>query len=119
MALLRLSSLLTAVGAVLIALPAKAAPIATISDDTKLKTVVFNTKNGQIQVNLPSQIICGDTISGSIFFVPRGKDEREQGKTEDELNTYVVNVADQSFPTRMGDFTVTVPQGITTFTCAL
>ncbi|MBX9878978.1 MAG: hypothetical protein K2Y22_11025 [Candidatus Obscuribacterales bacterium] len=74
-----------------------------------MSAILFNTKNGQLRVNLPDDTSEGDTISGSVIIEPKGRNQTEQTKNEDELNGYVVEIADQKAPCRLGDFKCVMP----------
>lgn len=74
-----------------------------------MTAILFNTKNGQLRINLPDDTSCGDTISGSVIIEPKGRDVREQTRNEDELNGYVFEVAEQKAPCRLGDFKCVMP----------
>lgn len=92
---------------------------ATIMNGGGLSAVQFQTKNGALRVNLPDDAACGDTISGTVVLDPKGRDEREQGRNEDELNGYVVEVAEQKAPARLGEFKCLMPSGVGEITLIL
>lgn len=74
-----------------------------------MTAILFNTKNGQLRVNIPDDTAEGDTISGSVIIEPKGKSPTEQTRNEDELNGYVVEIAEQKAPCRLGDFKCIMP----------
>ena len=74
-----------------------------------MTAILFNTKNGQLRINLPDDTSAGDTISGSVIIEPKGRSESEQTRNEDELNGYVFEVAEQKAPCRLGDFKCVMP----------
>jgi hypothetical protein len=74
-----------------------------------MTAILFNTKNGQLRVNLPDDTSEGDTISGSVIIEPKGRSQSEQTRNEDELNGYVVEIAEQKAPCRLGDFKCVMP----------
>jgi hypothetical protein len=84
-----------------------------------LSAVQFQTKNGSLRVNLPDDAAGGDTISGTVVLDPKGKSESEQGRNEDELNGYVVEVAEQKAPARLGEFKCSMPTGVSEITLIL
>ncbi len=67
-----------------------------VSSSTKtywgLHTTTFNTSKGNIKVNLPDDIMAGDTISGTVIAEPAGKTLEEYKSNSDELSGYVVEV---------------------------
>jgi hypothetical protein len=60
-----------------------------------LNTTTFQTPQGSIQVNLPDDVMAGDTFSGTVFTHPSGKNDKQKAKNADELNGYVVQMQDQ------------------------
>ena len=60
-----------------------------------LLTSHFTTPHGDLVVNLPADMAAGDTISGTVLGLPKGKNEAEQAKNLNELNGYVVEVENQ------------------------
>ena len=74
-----------------------------------LYVINFTTPQGLIRVNLPDDMAAGDTVSGSLYAEPTGKNETESARNRDELNGYVVELAGQK--TTVGDkkFTRNIP----------
>jgi CHAT domain-containing protein len=70
-----------------------------------LYATVFTTPQGNIKVNLPDVIVAGDTVSGSIYTEPTGKNGTERNQNLEELNGYVVDLVGQ--PTVVRDKTFT------------
>ena len=70
-----------------------------------LKSTTFTTPQGVIKVNLPDAMVAGDTVSGSIYTEPTGKNETERRQNLEELNTYVIDLLGQQ--TAVGDRTFT------------
>ena len=66
---------------------------------------IFTTPHGKIRVNLPNDMAAGDTVSGSIYTEPAGKDETERNANLFQLNGYVVDLSGQR--TTVGDKTFT------------
>ncbi len=64
-----------------------------------LHTVMFETPNGKISVNLPDDTAREDVISGTVIAEPAGKTEKERAKNRDVLNGYVVEIDNQRTPT--------------------
>ena len=70
-----------------------------------LFVVTFITPEGSIYVNFPDDISAGDTISGTIATEPTGKNDAERAPNRNELNGYVIELAQQQ--TTVGDKTFT------------
>jgi CHAT domain-containing protein/tetratricopeptide (TPR) repeat protein len=70
-----------------------------------LQITTFTTPQGVIKVNLPDVMVAGDTVSGSIYPEPSGKDETERRQNLDELNGYVIDVVGQETAVREKTFT--------------
>jgi len=70
-----------------------------------LYTTTFTTPQGVIKVNLPDAMVAGDTVSGSIYTEPTGKNETERRQNLEELNSYVLDLVGQE--TAVGDRTFT------------
>ncbi len=68
---------------------------ASSQNDFGLNTTTFDTPHGKVKVNLPDDATAGDTLSGTVFVQPAGKTAREQARNGDELNGYVVEVANK------------------------
>jgi len=65
-----------------------------------LHTVRFDTASGQVTVNLPDDMMAGDTISGTVIAEPKGNTEEERNRNRGELNGYVIQIQDQNFPVK-------------------
>src|SRR5882762_7305870 len=65
----------------------------------------FTTPQGLIRVNLPEVMVAGDTVSGSIYTEPTGKNETDRSQNLEELNSYVIDLVGQE--TAVGDRTFT------------
>jgi hypothetical protein len=63
-----------------------------------LKTAVFETPKGKINVNLPDDMAATDEISGTVVAEAAGKTPEEKAQNEDELNGYVVEIAKTEEP---------------------
>ena len=51
-----------------------------------LQTVAFDTLNGSVIVNLPDDMMAGDTISGTVVAAPKGQTEEERTQNAAELS---------------------------------
>ncbi len=60
--------------------------------DSGLYTTTFETDQGRIIVNLPSDIVAGDTFSVTVIAKTTGTTPSEQKNNEDELHGYVVDL---------------------------
>src|SRR5438132_8711231 len=67
-----------------------------------LQTATFDLPQGKIRVNLPDDVMAGDTITGTVIPEPKGNTDEERNKNRDVLNGYVVQIAGQSFPVNKG-----------------
>jgi len=76
-----------------------------------LNTTTFQTPQGSIQVNLPDDATAGDTLSGTVFTRPSGKNAKQQAKNADELNGYVVDVQNQKTQVSKKVLEWTIPAG--------
>jgi CHAT domain-containing protein/tetratricopeptide (TPR) repeat protein len=65
----------------------------------------FTTPQGLIRVNLPDDMVAGDTASGSIYTEPTGKNETERNQNLEDLNSYVIDLAGQKTTVRDRTFT--------------
>lgn len=57
-----------------------------------LRIVTFDTIQGDVVVNLPDDMMAGDTISGTVIARPRGQSEEERAKNLAELSGYVIEL---------------------------
>lgn len=57
-----------------------------------LRTVTFDTIRGDVVVNIPDDVMAGDTISGTVIARPRGQSEEERARNLAELSGYVVEL---------------------------
>jgi len=57
-----------------------------------LRTVTFDTIQGNVVVNLPDDLMAGDTISGTVIAQPKGQSEEERAKNLAELSGYVIEL---------------------------
>ncbi len=69
-------------------------------ENNGLRTVKFETKNGEVEVTLPSTIHAGDVISGTVISQPKGKNERQKTKNRNVLNGYVIEIEEKDSPTQ-------------------
>ena len=63
-----------------------------------LHSAIFETPNGTIKVNLPDDTAASDTITGSVYTEPEGKNEAEKQQNTGELSGYVVEIEKQKQP---------------------
>jgi hypothetical protein len=63
-----------------------------------LRRVTFDTKNGQVTVNLPDDMRAGDTISGTVIAEPKGQNETERTKNMAELSGLVIEISPPKNP---------------------
>ncbi|HEV7746078.1 MAG TPA: CHAT domain-containing tetratricopeptide repeat protein [Pyrinomonadaceae bacterium] len=61
----------------------------------------FTTPQGLIRVNLPDDMVVGDTVSGSIYTEPTGKNETDRSQNLEDLNGYMIDLGGQE--TAVGD----------------
>ncbi len=55
-----------------------------------LQVTTFDTSYGRVVVNLPDDMMAGDTISGTVVAEPKGQTPEERAKNMLELNGYVI-----------------------------
>jgi len=59
-----------------------------------LQTATFDTFTGTVTVNLPEDIVAGDTFSGTVVAEPDGDSEKKKEKNRTALAGYVFELAD-------------------------
>jgi hypothetical protein len=57
-----------------------------------LRTVTFDTPPGRVTVNLPDDMMAGDTISGTVIEEPKGANKAEKEKNQKVLEGMVVDL---------------------------
>ena len=62
-----------------------------------LRTITFDIPPGRVTVNLPDDMMAGDTISGTVIAEPKGKTQQEREKNRGELEGLVFEIKDFSF----------------------
>ncbi len=67
-----------------------------------LMVATFPLKPGTITVNLPDDILAGDTISGIVTSEPKGGTEDERNKNRGVLEGFVIEVGGANFPVSKG-----------------
>src|SRR5215510_12224699 len=63
-----------------------------------LHTATFDTLQGTVTAKLPDDLSAGDTISGTVVAEAKGKTPQEKAQNLDQLNGYVVELANQPVP---------------------
>jgi hypothetical protein len=71
----------------------------------------FPVPGGTIYVNLPGDLVPGDTASATVNPVPAGTSERDRTRQRQELNRYSVVLGGQRAPASEGVRTFAVPAG--------
>jgi len=69
----------------------------------------FRVPQGVIHVNYPDDIAVGDTISGTVYTDPGGKDQKELDRNSSEIGGYVVEMPGQKVNTSDRRFRWSVP----------
>jgi hypothetical protein len=64
----------------------------TTKTEGGLNTVIFETQEGKVEVNLPDDLAAGDTFSGTVIAEPSGNTVEEREDNADVLNGYVVEL---------------------------
>ena len=59
-----------------------------------LQTATFNTFTGTVTVNLPEDIVAGDTFSGTVVAEPEGDSDKKKGKNLAALAGYVFELGE-------------------------
>ncbi|MEE8412595.1 MAG: hypothetical protein V3S47_08825 [Acidobacteriota bacterium] len=76
---------------------AKEAPQARLeSQGGGLQTATFDTFTGTVTVNLPEDIVAGDTFSGTVVAEPEGDSDKKKGKNLAALVGYVFEFGNQA-----------------------
>lgn len=84
----------------------------TSGDSNGLKTVKFETTQGEIKTFLPSNVYSGDVISGTVVAEPKGKNDKQTEKNKNVLNGYVVELEGKETPVKQGKETWKLPETI-------
>jgi hypothetical protein len=63
-----------------------------------VKTVTFDSPQARVIVNLPDDMMAGDTISGTVVAEPRGNREEERSEHLEELRGCVVEIRGEEQP---------------------
>ncbi|HKJ41507.1 MAG TPA: hypothetical protein VKA27_05400 [Sunxiuqinia sp.] len=71
--------------------------------------LTFTTSKGTVSITLPSQIIEGDQVSGTINIISAGKNDHQLTKNKSQLNGYSVQLLTKRWPVRNGKMTFKVP----------
>jgi hypothetical protein len=69
----------------------------------------FRVPQGVIHVNYPDDTAVGDTIAGSVYVEPAGKDQKEMDRNSSEISGYVVEMPGQKANTSDRRFRWSVP----------
>ena len=85
--------------------PAAGQPSVVTEIKNGMRVINFNTASGQIRVNLPDDMMAGDTISGTVFTEPKGNTPEEKTQNQDQLNGYVVDLDGTRVPANQPRFT--------------
>ena len=59
-----------------------------------LQTATFNTFSGTVTVNLPEDVVAGDTFSGTVVAEPEGDSEKKKDKNREALVGYLFELGD-------------------------
>jgi hypothetical protein len=78
--------------------------------ESGLQRVIFTTRRGiKIFVNLPQDLRAGETSSGSVFGEASGKTDAERAAGNEELRSYVIEIAGQKIPPSGRTFELSIP----------
>jgi len=80
-----------------------------VVSESGLHRASFRVPQGVIHVNYPDDIAVGDTISGSVYTEPAGKDQKEMDRNSAEISGYVVEMPGQKANTSDRRFRWSVP----------
>ncbi|HKD08182.1 MAG TPA: hypothetical protein VKB79_19940 [Bryobacteraceae bacterium] len=69
----------------------------------------FRVAQGEIHVNYPDDLSVGDTITGSVYTEPAGKDQKEIERNSSEISGYVIEMPGQQAKTSDRRFRWSVP----------
>jgi hypothetical protein len=71
---------------------------ASVKTEFGLHRATFSVPQGTVRVNLPDDLAAGDTISGTVYTEPTGRNQREIDQHSGELTGYVVEMEGQKKP---------------------
>lgn len=74
-----------------------------------LTVITFSVNPGSITVNLPDDIMAGDTISGTVFTEPKGITAEEKAKNQSVLNGIVLDLGGTKIQAERPTFSWQVP----------
>jgi hypothetical protein len=77
--------------------------------ESGLHRASFRVPQGIIHVNYPDDLAVGDTITGSVYTEPAGKDQKEMDRNSSEISGYVVEMPGQQAKTSDRRFRWSVP----------
>jgi hypothetical protein len=80
-----------------------------VRSESGLYRVQFHVAQGVIRVNYPDDMAVGDTISGTVYTEPAGKNPKEQDRNSGELAGYVIEMENQKVPPAQRRFQWDVP----------
>jgi hypothetical protein len=80
-----------------------------VHSESGLYRVQFHVAQGTIRVNYPDDMAVGDTISGTVYTEPAGKNQKEQDQNSGELAGYVIEMENQKIPSSEKHFQWGVP----------
>jgi hypothetical protein len=78
---------------------------ATVQTKGGLQIVTFDTPNGQVIVNLPDDLMAGDTISGTVVEEPKGNAPQEKERNKAVLDGLVIDLEGAKVPATTTRFT--------------
>jgi hypothetical protein len=108
-------SLALLVGAILLnpGMRAQSEVMGEVRTEMGLNRALFQTPQGAVRVNFPDDTSAGDSILGTVYAVPSGKDSREQARNAGELTGYVIEMPGQKARSSDQHFRWDVPSQVT------
>ncbi len=85
---------------------------ANVTQENGLTKISIKVKEGEIKIDLPDDMMAGDTISGTVTAVPNGKDESEKKKNTEKLNNNSVEIEKQKSPVANKVMTFNLPANL-------
>lgn len=81
----------------------------TLTESGPLKIVTISEPQGKVHIYLPSDMVAGDTISGTVVPEPTGRNQAEIEKNSGVLEGLVLDIGRAKVPVKDGQFSLDVP----------
>ena len=87
--------------------------VGEVRTESGLHRTTFRVPEGVIQMNVPDDVSVGDTISGTVYAEPAGKNQKDQAKNAGEITGYVIELPGERAKTSGKRFQWSVPAKVT------